>query len=169
MGIIEKILKDKSITPLKEGEAAPDFSGIDQDGKKISLSDFKGKRLVLYFYPKDNTPGCTAEASNLRDNYDELKKQGIEIIGVSADDEKSHQKFTEKLKLPFRLIADTDKKIINAYGVWGEKSLLGKTFDGILRTTFIIDKTGKIEKILSKVDTGNHSEQILSAISSLSL
>jgi peroxiredoxin Q/BCP len=167
MGFIEKILKDKSVTPLKEGEMAPDFSGVDQNGKKIALSNFKGKRLVLYFYPKDNTPGCTTEASNLRDNYEELKKQGIEIIGVSSDDEESHKGFSDKLKLPFRIVADTHKEIIHTYGVWGIKSLLGKTFDGTLRTTFIIDKAGKIEKIISKVDTGNHAGQILLAINSL--
>jgi peroxiredoxin Q/BCP len=164
MGIIQTILKDKTSTHLKEGDNAPDFSGIDQNGKKITLADFKGKKLVLYFYPKDDTSGCTEEACNLRDNYDGLKKQGIEIIGVSADDEKSHQKFIQKNNLPFRLISDTDKSIIHKYGVWGKKSIFGKTFDGILRTTFIIDKTGRIEKIISKVDTGRHTEQILKSI-----
>jgi len=166
VGILQKILKDKAVTHLKEGDPAPAFSGVDQDGKRISLSDFTGKKFVLYFYPKDDTPGCTVESCNLRDNYTELKKRGIEIVGVSADDEKSHKKFIQKYSLPFRLIADMDKAIINAYGVWGEKSVFGKTYDGILRTTFVIDEEGRIEKILSKVDTGNHSEQIVSAITS---
>lgn len=157
-------LKTKVGTHLKEGDKAPGFSGVDQDGKRISLSDFKGKRLVLYFYPKDGTSGCTLEACNLRDNYEKLKMKDIGIIGVSADDGKSHQKFAQKNKLPFRLIADTDKTIIGAYGVWGEKLASGKLFDGILRTTFIIDKAGIIEKIISKVDTGNHAEQILTSI-----
>jgi peroxiredoxin Q/BCP len=164
MGILEKIVKDKSVTPIKEGEMAPDFSGADQYGKKVSLNDFKGKRLALYFYPKDDTLGCTAEACNLRDNYHGLKKHDIEIIGISADDEASHKEFSNKLNLPFRLIADTDKKIIHAYGVWGKKTLLGKPFNGILRTTFMIDKAGKIEKIISKVETGDHSKQILTAL-----
>lgn len=145
---------------LKEGMKAPDFKGIDQYGKEIKLSDFAGKKLVLYFYPKDNTPGCTAEACNLRDNYHELQKEGFTIIGVSADSEKSHKGFAEKYSLPFPLIADTQKKIMADYGVWGEKKFLGKTFLGILRTTFIINGEGIIEKIIKKVETNDHTEQI---------
>jgi peroxiredoxin Q/BCP len=159
-----KLSKTKSVTHLKEGDNAPDFSGVDQNGKRINLAEFRGKRLVLYFYPKDGTSGCTDEACNLRDNYEGLKKKDIEIIGVSADDEKSHRNFIQKNSLPFRLIADTDKAIIKAYGVWGEKLASGKFVEGILRTTFVIDKTGKVEKIISKVDTGKHTEQILSSI-----
>jgi len=146
---------------LKAGDKAPDFKGNDQNGKIISLANFKGKKIVLYFYPKDNTPGCTAEACNLRDNYGAFRKQGYEIIGVSADPEISHQKFIEKFQLPFSLIADTNKTIIKAYGVWGRKKFMGREFDGILRTTFIIDEKGDIERIISKVDTKTHSSQIL--------
>lgn len=161
MSIFKNVVKEKAQTHLKEGDKAPDFSGIDQEGKAISLKDFAGKKVVLYFYPKDNTAGCTAESCNLRDNYEKFKQKGIEIIGVSADDEKSHQKFIKKYSLPFRLIADTDKKVINAYGVWGEKTLFGRVYDGILRTTFVIDEKGIIEKVFTKVDTVNHTEQIL--------
>ncbi len=145
---------------LKEGMKAPLFEGIDQNGKKISLSDFSGKKVVLYFYPEDNTPGCTAEACNLRDNYQELLKQGFAVVGVSMDSEKSHKNFAGKYSLPFPLIADTSKKILNDYGVWGEKKLFGKSFLGIVRTTFIIDEKGIIEKIISKVRSANHTEQI---------
>lgn len=148
-------------THLKEGDKAPDFKGSDQDGNVISLKDFKGKKLVVFFYPKDNTPGCTAEACNLRDNYAALKKAGYAIVGISADDEKNHKKFIDKYKLPFPLIADVDRKIIEAYDVWGEKKFMGKVYDGIARTTFVIDEKGKIEKVISKVDTKNHTEQIL--------
>lgn len=146
---------------LKEGMKAPSFEGIDQDGKIIRLSDYAGKKVVLYFYPKDNTPGCTAEACNLRDNYSSLIRKGFTVIGVSADSEKSHKGFAEKYSLPFPLIADTSKKILNDYGVFGEKKLYGKSFLGVLRTTFIIDEKGIIEKIISKVDTKKHSEQII--------
>jgi thioredoxin-dependent peroxiredoxin len=149
------------MTTLKQGDKAPEFSGKDQNGKPISLRDFKGHKLVLYFYPKDNTPGCTDEACNLRDNYQLMLKKGYKVIGVSADDEKSHQKFIEKFKLPFPLIADTDKSIINAYGVWGRKKFMGREFDGILRTTFIINESGIIEEVISKVDTKNHFSQIV--------
>ena len=145
---------------LKEGMRAPGFEGIDQNGKNVKLSDFKGKKVVLYFYPKDNTPGCTAEACNLRDNYDSFLKEGFAVIGVSPDNEKSHKGFTTKYSLPFPLIADTSKKILNDYGVWGEKKMYGKTFLGVLRTTFIIDEKGIIEKIITKVDTGSHTKQI---------
>jgi thioredoxin-dependent peroxiredoxin len=145
---------------LKEGMKAPGFEGIDQDGNVIKLSDFAGKKLVLYFYPKDNTPGCTAEACNLRDNHDMFLKKGFKIIGVSPDNEKSHKGFAGKYALPFPLIADTSKTILNDYGVWGEKKMYGRSFLGVIRTTFIIDEKGIIEKIISKVDTSGHTEQI---------
>lgn len=145
---------------LSEGQKAPDFKGIDQDNKEIKLSDFAGKKVILYFYPKDNTPGCTAEACNLRDNYAELLKKGFKIIGVSPDSEKSHKNFAGKYSLPFPLIADPDKKILNLYGAWGDKVMYGKTVTGVLRTTFIIDEKGFIEKVISKVDTKQHTEQI---------
>ena len=145
---------------LKEGMRAPGFEGIDQNGNDVKLSDFTGKKVVLYFYPKDNTPGCTAEACNLRDNYDSFLKKGFAVIGVSPDNEKSHKGFTAKYSLPFPLIADTSKRILNDYGVWGEKKMYGRTFSGVIRTTFIIDEKGIIEKIISKVDTGGHTKQI---------
>ena len=141
---------------------APDFSYVDSNGKTISLKDLKGKKVILYFYPKDDTPGCTAESCNLRDNYSGLKRKGYEVIGVSANDEKSHAKFIKKFKLPFNLIADTNKEVIKAYDVWGEKTFMGRTFEGIVRTTFIISEQGKIERIIRKVDNENHTEQILS-------
>ena len=146
---------------LKEGQVAPYFEGIDQDGKIIRLSDFAGKKLALYFYPKDDTPGCTAEACNLRDNYQDLLKEGIAVVGVSTDSEKSHKKFAQKYSLPFSLIADTSGKIVNDYDVWGEKKLYGRSFKGIFRTTFIIDEKGMIDKIISKVETSAHSVQIM--------
>ena len=149
------------VTSLKKGDKAPDFSGKDQDGKLISLKDFKGKKLVIYFYPKDDTPGCTAQACNIRDNYAVLKKNGYAIIGISADDEKKHKKFIEKYNLPFQLIADIDKTIIRSYDVWGEKKFMGKIYEGIARSTFLIDEKGVIEKVISDVITKNHSEQIL--------
>ncbi len=148
------------MTQLKEGSKAPQFEGTDQNGNLISLSQFAGKKVILYFYPKDNTPGCTAEACNLRDNYDSLLKKGFIIIGVSPDSEKSHKGFAGKYSLPFPLIADKSKKILNDYGVWGEKKMFGKTYMGVNRTTFIIDEKGFIEKIISKVDTAGHTEQI---------
>ena len=145
---------------LKEGSKAPLFEGIDQDGRTIILTDYIGKKVILYFYPKDNTPGCTAEACNLRDNYDSLIKKGYVVIGVSPDSEKSHKGFSGKYLLPFPLIADTSKKIMNDYGVWGEKKMYGKSYMGVLRTTFIIDEQGILEKIIEKVDTAGHTEQI---------
>ena len=148
------------MTHLKEGQKAPLFEGTGQDGKKIKLSDYKGKKVVLYFYPKDNTPGCTAEACNLRDNYSELKKNGFIVLGVSPDSEKSHQGFIEKYSLPFPLLADPEKKILNLYGAYGEKMMYGKPVTGVLRSTFIIDENGNIEKIISKVNTAEHTEQI---------
>jgi len=146
---------------LKKGDKAPAFNAVDQDGNPISLKDYIGKKLVLYFYPKDDTPGCTAEACNLRDNYGLLLKKGYKIVGVSADDEQSHKKFIQKYVLPFPLIADKDKSIIKAYGAWGKKNLYGKEYDGILRTTYVISEEGIIERIFTKVDTKNHTEQIL--------
>jgi peroxiredoxin Q/BCP len=146
---------------LAEGAIAPQFTGKDQDGKNVHLKDFKGKKVILYFYPKDDTPGCTAEACNLRDNYDDLLKRGFAIIGVSPDDVKSHGKFRTKFDLPFSLIADPERAIINAYGAWGEKNMYGKTYEGVLRTTFVIDESGKIQKIINKVNTGDHTKQIL--------
>jgi peroxiredoxin Q/BCP len=145
---------------LKEGMKAPLFEGIDQDGRPIRLADFSGKKVVLYFYPKDDTPGCTAEACNLRDNYNLLLKRGFAVIGISMDTEKSHKSFADKYNLPFPLVADTSKKICNDYGVWKKRNLFGKTFLGIARTTFLIDEKGIIEKIITKVDTGSHSEQV---------
>jgi peroxiredoxin Q/BCP len=145
---------------LREGMTAPDFKGTDQDGNSVKLTDFTGKKVVLYFYPKDDTPGCTAEACNLRDNWDSFLKKGFAVIGVSPDNEKSHKGFAKKYDLPFPLIADTEKKILNDYGVWGEKQMYGRTFLGVIRTTFIIDEKGIIEKIINKVDTGEHTKQI---------
>jgi peroxiredoxin Q/BCP len=146
---------------LSVGEKAPAFAGKDQNSNPIGLSDFAGKKVALYFYPKDNTPGCTEQACNLRDNYLELKSKGYEIIGISTDDEKSHQKFIKKFSLPFPLIADTDKSINEAFGVWVEKSMYGKTYMGTKRTTFIIDETGTITNIIEKVNTKDHSKQII--------
>jgi len=145
---------------LKEGMKAPGFEGIDQNGRTLKLSDFTGKKVVLYFYPKDDTPGCTAEACNLRDNWDTLLKEGFVVIGVSPDSEKSHKSFSGKFSLPFSIIADESKKILNDYGVWGEKKMYGKSFMGVIRTTFIIDEKGMIERIITKVDTGEHTKQI---------
>ena len=151
------------MTTLKPGDKAPDFKGKDENGKEIKLADFKGNKLVIYFYPKDSTPGCTSQACNLRDNYDVLLSKGYKVVGVSADSEKSHQKFIEKNNLPFPLIADTEKEILKAFGVWGPKKFMGKTYDGIHRTTFVIDKKGVIEEVISKVDTKNHTTQIIPA------
>lgn len=149
------------MTNLKPGDKAPQFSIKTRDGEMISLENFRGKKLILYFYPKDNTPGCTAEACNLRDNFHLLKKKGFEIIGVSPDSEASHKKFSSKYNLPFKLIPDTDKKILKDYGVWGEKKMFGKVKEGVHRTTFIIDEAGKIEKVFTKVNTKDHTQQIL--------
>ena len=149
------------MSTLNIGDKAPAFKSKDQDGNIHSLTEYKGKKLVLYFYPKDDSPGCTAESCNLRDNYAGLKKKGFAIIGVSADDEKSHKKFAEKFDLPFPLLADTEKKMLEAYNGWGEKSMYGKKYMGIIRKTYVIDEKGKIEKIFEKVDTKNHTEQIL--------
>lgn len=146
---------------LEAGQAAPDFEAKNQNGETIKLSDYRGKKVVLYFYPKDNTPGCTAESCNLRDNYEELLKQGYVVLGVSPDSEASHQKFIAKHELPFDLIADTEKEVHNKYGVWGEKKMYGKTYMGTLRTTFVIDEDGTIAEVISKVKTKDHTSQIL--------
>lgn len=146
---------------LKVGDKAPDFTVNDQDGKSVTLSSLKGKKVVLYFYPKDMTPGCTAEACNLRDNYKHLLKQGYEVLGISIDPEKSHKKFIEKEKLPFRLLADINKTVHDAYGTWVEKSMYGRKYMGTARVTFVINENGNIEDIIEKVDTKNHVDQIL--------
>ncbi|GAB4243694.1 MAG: thioredoxin-dependent thiol peroxidase [Saprospiraceae bacterium] len=149
------------MTHLKEGDKAPAFSGVDQNGNPVSLDDFKGKKLILYFYPKDSTPGCTKEACNLRDNFELLKEKGFEILGVSPDSATRHQNFINKHKLPFPLLVDEDLETIKAYGVWGEKKFMGRKFMGVLRTTFVIDENGTIEKVITKVKVGKHAQQIL--------
>lgn len=149
------------MTTLKEGDKAPAFSAEDQDGNTVKLEDFKGKKLVLFFYPKASTPGCTAEACNLRDNWQSFQSKGYAIVGVSADSKKRQQNFKNKYELPFPLLADEDREVINAYGVWGPKKFMGKEYEGINRTTFIIDEEGKIEEIISKVKTKEHAAQIL--------
>ena len=150
---------------LKEGDKAPDFTAKNQNGETVSLSGFLGKNVILYFYPKDDTPGCTAEACDFRDNYQSLLSQGFQVIGVSTDDEKSHKKFESKYRLPFPLIADDDKSIVEEYGVWVEKNMYGKTYMGTARTTFLIGTDGIIKNIISKVDTKNSSQQILDLLS----
>lgn len=143
------------------GDTAPDFTSIDQHGQPVKLSDYRGRKVVIYFYPKDDTPGCTAQACSLRDNHVGLRAAGYEVLGVSIDDQKSHQKFAAKYDLPFTLVADTDKAIVEAYGVWQEKSMYGRKYMGTVRTTFVIDENGFITDIIGKVDTGKHAEQIL--------
>jgi peroxiredoxin Q/BCP len=149
---------------LKIGDKAPAIESVDQQGNRVSLEGFIGNKVILYFYPKDDTPGCTAEACNLRDNYNILIEKGFRVIGVSADNATSHKKFTDKYALPFPLIPDTDKKIINDYGVWGKKKFMGKEYDGINRTTFVISEDGKILKIFDKVQTKDHTDQILAGV-----
>ena len=149
------------MTTLKIGDQAPDFRANDQDGNTISLSDYKGKKLVLFFYPKANTPGCTLEACNLSDNYDRFVAQGYDVLGVSADTEKKQANFRNKFDFPYPLLADVDKKVINAYEVWGEKKFMGRVYDGIHRITFIIDENGIIEDVITKVKTKEHTSQIL--------
>lgn len=146
---------------LEKGQQAPEFTGKDQDGREISLSDFRGKKVILYFYPKDQTPGCTAQACNLRDNYQELQQQGFVVLGVSSDSEASHRKFIEKQNLPFPLIADEDKSIHEKYDVWKEKNMYGRKYMGTVRTTFVINEEGIIEDIIRKVKTKDHTAQIL--------
>ena len=158
------VTKTESMTSLQAGDKAPDFSGIDQNENKISLHDFKEKKVILYFYPKDNTPGCIAEACDLRDNYKLWLDKGYAVIGVSPDSVASHQKFAGKHELPFPLIADTDKEILNTYGVWGLKKNYGREYQGVFRTTFIIDEEGTIKQVFKKVKTKEHTAQILSTI-----
>ncbi len=145
----------------KPGNKAPAFKGLNEKGETIQLADFKGKKLVLFFYPKDNTPGCTAEACSLRDHFSELKKAGYALLGVSPDSPKKHQNFINKFDFPFSLLADTERETINAYGVWGPKKFMGKEYEGVLRTTFIIDENGKVERVIDKVKTKTHAAQIL--------
>ncbi len=148
---------------LKAGDKAPDFNAKDQDGNDVKLSDLKGTRVVLYFYPKDDTPGCTKEACSFRDADDVFRSKGIRVLGVSTDSEKSHQKFISKFQLPFDLLADTDKQIVESYGVWAEKSMYGKKYMGTLRKTFLIDGDGKIVKIFDKVNVAEHADEVLEA------
>ncbi len=146
------------------GDKAPEFEGLNQFGEKISLSGFKGKKLILYFYPKDNTPGCTAESCNLSDNYQYWLSKGYEVVGVSPDSVASHKKFVDKFQFAFNLIADPETEILQAYGVWGEKNMYGKKYMGVMRTTFVINEEGIIEQIFDKVDTKNHTEQLTNAL-----
>lgn len=148
---------------LKVGDKVPNFQVNDQDGNPVSLSDFAGKKLVVFFYPKASTPGCTMEACNLRDNYEELQSEGYSLLGVSADTEKKQTNFRKKYKFPFPLLADTEKEVINAFGVWGPKKFMGREYDGIHRKTFIIDENGVVERVIDKVKTKNHASQILEA------
>ena len=152
---------------LQEGDTAPDFAAVDQDGNKIKLKDLRGQKVVLYFYPEDDTPTCTTEACNLRDNFPLLQQNGLAVLGVSPDDASKHKKFKEKYNLPFRLLADPAKKIIDKYGVWGEKNLYGRKYMGLMRTTFIIDEKGKILKIFKKPRSAKHSEEILKALATV--
>ncbi len=149
------------MTTLKKGDKAPIFSGLDQDGKKHTLTDYKGKKLVVFFYPKASTPGCTAEACDLRDNFEKFNANNYALLGVSADNAKAQQKFIEKYDLPFPLLADEDKSVIQAFGVWGPKKFMGKEYDGIHRTTFVIDENGVIDEVIDKVKTKDHASQIL--------
>ncbi|MFM2266990.1 MAG: hypothetical protein RL757_431 [Bacteroidota bacterium] len=153
--------KEKIMTNLKTGDVAPDFEALNEKGETVKLADFAGKKLILFFYPADDTPGCTAAACSLRDHYAELQKRGFEMLGVSPDTVKKHGKFITKHAFPFSLIADENQTVMNAYGVWGEKKFMGRTFDGVLRTTFVIDENGNIEHVVTKVDTKNHAEQLL--------
>lgn len=155
------------MTTLQAGDKAPSFTSKDQNGNTVSLDQFLGKKVILYFYPKDDTPGCTAEACDFRDNYQGLASKGIEVLGVSIDDEKSHQKFINKHQLPFTLLADTDKAIVEAYGVWGEKNMYGKKYMGTHRITFVIDEKGYIAHVITKVDSKNPTAQVLELIKSI--
>ena len=149
------------MTTLSSGQKAPDFKGTIQNGEEVKLSDYKGDKLILYFYPKDDTPGCTKEACNLRDNFELLKEKGFKILGVSPDPIKKHTKFIDKYELPFDLIADEDKEVLNAYEVWGPKKFMGREYDGVHRTTFVIDEEGNLEHVIKKVKTKEHTQQIL--------
>ncbi|MDD3663695.1 MAG: thioredoxin-dependent thiol peroxidase [Bacteroidales bacterium] len=146
---------------LKPGDPAPNFSGTDQNGNTVTLNDFKGEKLVVYFYPKANTPGCTAESCSLSDNYEALQNQGYKVVGVSADTVKAQKNFSDKYGFPFPLLADTEKHIIKAFGAWGEKKMYGKAYEGIMRYTFLIDENGIITRVFEKVDTKNHAQQII--------
>ena len=152
------------MSKFEAGDKAPMFEGVNQNGEKISLKDFKGKKIILYFYPKDNTPGCTAESCNLNENYEMWLNKGYDVIGVSPDNEKSHKNFISKFGLKFNLIADTEHKILEDYGAWGEKSMYGKKYMGVLRTTYVINEDGIIEAVFEKVDTKNHTSQIIEAL-----
>ena len=152
------------MTHLKEGENAPAFAAANEKGETISLSDYKGKKLILYFYPKDNTPTCTTEACNLRDNFELLQSKGFELLGVSPDSQRKHQNFIKKFDLPFSLLVDADTKIIQDYGLWGEKQMFGKKYMGVFRTTFVIDENGKIERVFTKVNAADHANQILESM-----
>lgn len=154
-------VKKKRMKTLQEGDKVPQFTSKDQDGNEIKLSDYKGKKLVVFFYPRASTPGCTAEACNLRDNYKELQAQGYHLLGVSADTQKKQANFRDKYEFPFPLLADEDHTVINAFGVWGPKKFMGKEYDGIHRTTFIVDGNGTVEKVIDKVKTKDHAAQIL--------
>ena len=151
------------MTIIKAGEKAPEFNATDEAGNPITISQFKGRKLILFFYPKDDTPGCTAENCNLRDNYADLLARGFAIVGVSPDSAKKHQGFKSKYALPFPLIPDTDQQILKLYGAWGEKQMYGRTYEGVLRTTFVINGEGVVEKVFDKVDTKDHTAQILKA------
>lgn len=146
---------------LKVGDKVPNFESVDEQGQTVKLSDYKGKKLVVFFYPKANTPGCTVEACNLRDNYEVLKEKGYELLGVSADSVRKQSNFKKKFNFPFPLLADVDKEVIDAFGVWGEKKFMGRTFDGIHRKTFIVDENGIVERVIDKVKTKDHAAQIL--------
>ena len=159
--ILTKLMSNLTETNLKVGDPAPSFSGTDENGSAVQISDFQGKKLVLFFYPKDNTPGCTKEVCNLRDSYETLIESGYVLLGVSADSQKKHQNFIKKFDLPFHLLSDPDHQVIQAFGVWGRKKFMGREYDGILRTTFVINEIGVIERIIKKVKTGSHSQQIL--------
>ncbi|MBN1768516.1 MAG: thioredoxin-dependent thiol peroxidase [Prolixibacteraceae bacterium] len=152
------------MSKLEIGDVAPDFKGLNQNGEQISLSDYNGKKVILYFYPKDNTPGCTSEACDLNDNYNMWLSKGFEVIGVSPDSVASHKKFAEKYQLNFNLVADTEKEILQQYGAWGEKKMYGKTYMGVLRTTFVINEDGRIAQVFEKVKTKEHTNQILSTL-----
>lgn len=159
-------MNDKTITKLKAGDAAPFFKGLNELGEEISLSDFEGSKLILFFYPRDNTPGCTAAACSLRDHYSALKAQGFQLLGVSPDNSRKHTNFIKKFSFPFSLLADTELKTLKAYDVWGKKKFMGRVFDGVWRTTFIIDENGIIERVITKVVTKDHAQQILEEVTS---
>ena len=149
------------MTHLKPGDKAPNFSGVNENGEKIGLKDFKGKKLILFFYPRDNTPTCTVEACNLRDNYSMLQEKGYELLGVSPDTQKKHQNFIKKFDFPFPLLSDESLAVTKAFNVWGPKKFMGKEFDGLHRTTFVIDEKGKVEQVITKVKSKDHAAQIL--------